>query len=107
MSITISEQSEQNLAMSSQQTSPFDSIRHSDDRGDYWTARELMPLLEYSSWQKFEDAIQRAMSDCARSGREVADNFNGEVKNKVGASEMRGRKAKDYRLSRYACRLIA
>lgn len=66
-----------------------------------------MPLLEYRSWQKFEDAIQRAMTDCARSGREVADNFNLEVKNKVGASEMRGRKARDYLLSRYVCRLIA
>jgi hypothetical protein len=61
-----------------------------------------MPLLEYSSWQKFEEAIQRAMTDCAKSGRDVADNFNLEVKN----SETRGRKAKDYRLTRYACRLI-
>ena len=71
----MSEQNEQNLPMPSPQTSPFDSIRHNDEHGDYWTARELMPLLEYSSWQKFEEAIQRAMTDCARSGREVADNF--------------------------------
>ena len=71
----MSEQNEQNLPMPSPRTSPFDSIRHRDERGDYWTARELMPLLEYSAWQKFEEAIQRAMADCARSGREVADNF--------------------------------
>ncbi|HKA53467.1 MAG TPA: hypothetical protein VKJ47_07370 [Candidatus Binatia bacterium] len=83
---------------------PFEAIRHTDTPGDFWTARELMPLLEYSSWQRFEEAIQRAMADCAKAGRDVGENFNPSVKVSSGA---RGPKQKDYRLTRYACRLIA
>jgi DNA-damage-inducible protein D len=47
---------------------PFDAIRHISASGEFWSARELMPLLEYSSWQRFEEAIQRAMADCAKAG---------------------------------------
>ena len=85
-------------------TSPFEAIRHTDEPGDYWMARELMPLLEYSTWQKFEEAIQRAMTDCAKAGRDVQENFNPKVKNPEKSA---GRPGKDYRLTRYACRLIA
>ncbi|HEX8983325.1 MAG TPA: hypothetical protein VF792_11175 [Ktedonobacterales bacterium] len=84
-------------------TSPFEAIRHTDEAGDFWTARELMPLLEYSSWQRFEEAIQRAMTDCAKAGRNVGENFNPKAKN---AAKSAGRPGKDYRLTRYACRLI-
>ena len=31
-------------------TSPFDEIRRTDDRGEYWLARELQPLLGYDQW---------------------------------------------------------
>ena len=85
-------------------SSPFEAIRHTNESGDYWTARELMPLLEYSTWQKFEEAIQRAMTDCAKAGRDVEENFNPKVKN---PGKSAGRPGKDYRLTRYACRLIA
>ena len=81
---------------------PFDAIRHISASGEFWSARELMPLLEYSSWQRFEEAIQRAMADCAKAGRDVAENFTPDVK----VSGARGPKQKDYRLTRYACRLI-
>ena len=82
--------------------SPFESIRHEDEQGEYWLARELMPVLEYSTWQRFTLAIERAMIDCKKSNRNVDGNFNIIVKN----SNTAGRKANDYRLSRYACRLI-
>ncbi len=82
--------------------SPFDAIRQTDAQGEYWTARNLMPLLEYRTWQDFDATIQRAMEDCERSGREVDENFRDLPK----VSGKRGPKSKDYRLSRYACRLI-
>src|SRR5262245_44423763 len=81
---------------------PFDAIRHTVASGEFWLARELMPLLEYSSWQRFEEAIQRAMADCAKAERDVVENFTPDVK----VSGARGPKQKDYRLTRYACRLI-
>jgi hypothetical protein len=84
------------------QESPFEAIRHEDDQGDYWLARELMPLLEYHKFQDFDDAIQRAIEDCAKSGRRVDEHFRlfTQTRNK-------GRPAKEYRLTRYACRLVA
>ena len=48
--------------------SPFESIRHSDENGEFWLARELMPLLEYSAWQDFDHTIERAIEDCLKSG---------------------------------------
>ncbi len=83
--------------------SPFDTIRHEDERGEYWFARELMPLLEYSSWQDFENAIRRAAEDCAKSGRSIQENFEVFMRSPKNSG---GRPSKDYRLTRYACRLI-
>ena len=88
--------------MQSTGRAPSDTIRHSDEAGEYWLARDLMPMLEYSSWQRFEEVIQRAIEDCAKSGRAIQDNFNQNVKI-VGK---RGPGQKEYRLTRYACRLI-
>ena len=43
----------------------FDDIRHIDEFGqEYWEARELMPLLEYSKWENFHKVIKRAMIAC-------------------------------------------
>jgi DNA-damage-inducible protein D len=98
----MSEQNEQKMPMPWLQTSPFESIRHTDETGDYWTARELMPVLEYTAWQRFEEAIQRAITDYAKSRRDVMVNFS----LKANVSATRGPKQRDYLLSRYACRLI-
>ena len=43
----------------------FEKIRHVDEDGhEYWEARELMPLLEYSKWENFHKVIKRAMIAC-------------------------------------------
>ena len=85
--------------------SPFQSIRHSDENGEYWLARELMPLLEYRKWQDFDEAIQRAIEDCAKSGRRVEEHFEVFTETRKN-SKAGGRPSKDYRLTRYACRLV-
>ena len=36
----------------------FDSIKHIDEQGhEYWYARELMQILEYKRWEKFNNVI--------------------------------------------------
>ena len=36
----------------------FENIKHIDDKNnEYWLARELMPLLEYTLWQNFHRKI--------------------------------------------------
>ncbi len=85
-----------------EQSQSFDDIRRTDEHGEYWMARELMPLLEYKKWQDFHEAIQRAIEDCKKSGRSSEENFTQLRKISEGA----GRPQIDYRLTAYACRLI-
>jgi hypothetical protein len=86
--------------------SPFDAIRHKgEDGSEYWSDRELYKLLGYSSWQKFQYAVEQAKIACKKSGYAIADHFNLQVKMvKLGSGSQR--KVEDYQLSRYACYLI-
>ena len=85
----------------------FESIKHVDDDGnEYWYARELQKVLEYTEWRKFVGVIKKAINSCKASNYVTSDHF-------VGADKMRNlgkggqRKVSDYKLSRYACYLIA
>lgn len=47
----------------------FDSIRQISPYGaEYWSARDLYPLLGYDTWRRFETAIDRAKIACANMG---------------------------------------
>lgn len=88
-------------------TSPFEKLKRTNPHGaEFWSARDLQPLLGYHEWRKFEGAIKKAITSCKESGNEPEHHF-------VGADKMitlgKGgqRKVKDYRLSRFACYLIA
>lgn len=84
--------------------SPFDAIRITTPEGrEYWSAREVMPLLGYEKWERFADAIDRAKIAAHNSGYNVAQNFPGAGK----VSGTRGPAQQDYHLSRYACYLVA
>lgn len=84
--------------------SPFDAIRIVTPEGrEYWSARELMPLLGYERWERFADAIDRAKIAAHNSGVNAAQNFPGAAK----VSGSRGPAQQDYHLSRYACYLTA
>jgi hypothetical protein len=86
----------------SNQSNPFDSIRRfTADGQEYWSARELMPLLGYRKYERMEDAIQRAMVACKNSGNPYQEHFIPKT-GKTG-----GRPKEDYHLTRYACYLVA
>ena len=87
----------------SNQSSPFDSIRHEDEDGEYWMGRELMPLLEYTKWQRFEDAIDRAKISCQVAGFNSGKHFA----HLPGSVSAKGRFGDDFKLTRHACHLIA
>ncbi|WP_298644550.1 DNA damage-inducible protein D [uncultured Cardiobacterium sp.] len=87
-------------------TSPFENARQTDAAGnEYWSARDLQHLLDYSTWQKFMAVITKAQTACAQSGYAVADHFNRTVKMVVIGSGAQ-RQQTDFHLSRYACYLI-
>lgn len=84
----------------------FESIKHVDEYGrEFWYARELQRVLEYTQWRRFADAIQRAKLACSNSGYNVSEHFADAGK----SSPMPHggvRILEDYKLSRYACYLI-
>ena len=87
--------------------SVFESIKHIDDNGyEYWSARELQSILGYKEWRKFENAILKAKDACKNSNIKFSDHFVGADKMVEIGSETK-RKVLDYKLSRYACCLIA
>lgn len=84
----------------------FESIKHINEYGqEYWLARELQPVLEYSQWRRFEEAIQRAKLACQNSGFDPDDHF-ADVGKMVGLGSGATRTVSDYMLSRYACYLL-
>jgi DNA-damage-inducible protein D len=93
------------MADPSAQVSPFDAIRHEDEAGEYWSARELAPVLEYSRWQRFQPVIAKAETACAQSGYAVSDHFT-HVGTVIEVGKGAQREIEDVQLSRYACYLI-
>lgn len=92
------------LVKYSEQT--FESIKHIDEYGEeYWLARELQPILEYSQWRRFSDSIERAKLACKNSGFRVKDHF-ANVGKMVDIGSGAEREIDDVKLSRYACYLI-
>ena len=85
----------------------FEDIKHIDENGiEFWYARELMSILQYSNWQNFEKIIDKAKISCENSGISVFEHFtdvNKTIKMPKGAEKT----IIDYELTRYACYLIA
>ena len=85
----------------------FESIKHVDDDGnEYWYARELIKVLKYSNWQNFEKVINKSKISCANSNYMVKDHFI-DISKMVSIGSKTKRELNDYKLSRYACYLIA
>ena len=85
----------------------FESIKHVDDDGnEYWYARELQKVLEYTEWRKFVGVIKKAINSCKASNYVTSDHFVGADK-MINLGKGGQRKVSDYKLSRYACYLIA
>ena len=84
----------------------FEKIKHIDEEGnEYWNARELQKVLDYTEWRKFNGVIDKAIYSCKNSFYDINDHFVGADKMvQTGDSK---RIIVDYKLSRYACYLIA
>ncbi len=85
----------------------FEDLKKVNEYGaEYWSAREIQPLLGYTQWRRFEDAIKRALTSCKQSGNIPANHFAG-VGKMVDIGSGSSREVMDYHLSRFACYLIA
>jgi DNA-damage-inducible protein D len=84
----------------------FEGIRQFDSGGnEFWLARQLAKVLEYSEYRHFLPVIERAKEACRNSGHAVEDHFE-DILDMVEIGSGAKRQIADVRLSRYACYLI-
>lgn len=84
--------------------SPFDAIKRArEDGAEYWSARELAPLMGYRAWRNFLVPIERAKKAAKNQGQESAFVASRKrVQAGTGATDRL-----DYELSRFAAYLVA
>lgn len=62
----------------SSQGPSFEALKRLNQHGaEYWSARDLQPLLGYRQWRRFEEAVQRAVTSCRQSGNVPTNHFVG------------------------------
>ncbi|MBN8635883.1 MAG: DNA damage-inducible protein D [Anaerolineae bacterium] len=87
-------------------TTLFERIRQIDeDDLEFWSARDLMPLLEYTKWQNFKTVLIKAQIACENSRNDPANHFT-EASKMVAIGSDAKREVEDMHLSRYACYLV-
>lgn len=84
----------------------FEGMRLTDEQGhEFWLARPLSKVLDYSEYRHFLPVVERAREACRNSGHLVTDHFE-DILEMVDIGSGAKRELPDVRLSRYACYLI-
>jgi DNA-damage-inducible protein D len=84
----------------------FEDASQNEDGVEFWFAKDMQLLLEYASWDKFLNVIDKAKSACKLSGDEEENHFS-HVGKMVDLGSGAKKDVGDIRLTRYACYLIA
>jgi len=86
--------------------SPFEQIKKvTEENIEYWSARELMEIIEYAEYRNFLPVIKKAMKACENSGQNISEHFV-QVNEMIEIGRNAKRTIENYQLSRYACYLI-
>lgn len=99
-------QSKEEAAIESLLESFEDASREDDNGVEYWSARDLQRLLDYTDYRNFLNTVDKAKASCVNSGHRVADHFV-DVTDMVEIGSGAAREVDDVRLTRYACYLVA
>jgi len=84
----------------------FEQIRQVDEYGnEFWSARDLGKVLEYSEFRHFIPVIDRAKEACKNSGQSVSNHFE-DILEMIELGKTAKRGVDSMKLSRYACYLI-
>ncbi len=84
----------------------FEQYRNVNEYGeDFWYARDMQVVLQYTEWRNFIKVIEKAKIACESSGNNVLDHFV-DVNKMVHLGSGSQREIEDIMLSRYACYLI-
>ena len=87
--------------------SDFERIKKQNENGsEYWTSRELCTALGYSTYQKFNRTLNKAITIANKKGCNTTEHFNPTFE-MVKLNSGSFRKIENIHLSRIACLLIA
>ena len=95
-----------NKHIATQHHATFEGIRHVDENGhEFWLARQLAEVLDYSQYRHFLPVVERAREACKNSGQ-PSDNHMEDILTMVDIGSGAKRQVENIRLTRYACYLI-
>ncbi|MDM1065426.1 DNA damage-inducible protein D [Myroides odoratimimus] len=84
----------------------FEQIRQIDEAGnEYWSARDLAKILEYSEYRHFLPVVGRAKIACENSGQDITDHFE-DILDMIAIGKTAHREVDSVKMSRYACYLV-
>ncbi len=84
----------------------FEQIKKIDENGnEFWNARDLAKILEYSEFRHFLPVINKAQESCQNSNYKVSNHFE-HILEMVELGSGAKREIENFKLSRYACYLI-
>jgi len=88
------------------QQSVFEKLKQTDETGnEFWSARDMARILEYSEYRHFLGVIEKAREACKNSGNQIGDHFE-DILDMIVIGKGGRRQVENVKLSRYACYLI-
>ncbi len=84
----------------------FEEFAYKEEGIEFWFARDLQKLLDYDDWRNFFNVIEKAKMACTNSGQKIEDHFV-DVNKTIAMPKGATKEIEDYKLTRYACYLIA
>ncbi len=92
--------------LSRKHLSIFEQIRRIDENGiEFWTARDMSKVLEYSEYRHFLPVMEKAKEACRNSNQKVSDHFE-DILELIEIGKGAKRPSESVKLSRYACYLV-
>lgn len=84
----------------------FEESAYTQNGVEYWMARDIQKLLDYTEWRNFLLVIDKAKIACFKSRQNISDHFVG-VNKTIPMPKGAEKDIQDIMLTRYACYLIA
>ena len=84
----------------------FEESAYTQNNVEYWMARDIQKLLDYTEWRNFLLVVDKAKIACMNSGQNISDHFV-DVNKTIPMPKGAEKDIQDIMLTRYACYLIA